>query len=261
MPANQSQDAVVSLHTDFPVARIVLNSPERRNALNTTMWRLLEQRVSEAAKDPRIKAIVICGAGGYFSAGADITEFDVISKSTEAAQTFIDSMSSALRAIETICKPTIAEIRGACVGGGCSIACACDFRFATTASKFGVTPSKLGLVYSGDDTRRLTALVGQSAAKELLYGAQIIKADVALSLGLCDRIYSEDELDNGVADFAALLASRSQYSLRSTKSIMRLVANGQASGTEAARIMLESFSNEDFKEGYRAFLEGRKPKF
>lgn len=261
MQTNQPQDAVVNLHVNRSVARIVLNSPEKRNALNTKMWRLLEQRVLEAAKDPQIKVIVISGAGGNFCAGADITEFDVIANSTEAAQTFINSMAAALRALETVAKPTIAEIRGSCVGGGCSIACACDFRFATATAKFGVTPSKLGLVYSGDDTRRLIALVGQSAAKELLYSAQTMKADAAHRLGLCDRVYDEDQLDDGVVKFAALLSSRSQYSLRSTKSIMHLVANGQAAGEEAARIMLDSFSNEDFKKGYSAFLEGRKPEF
>lgn len=245
-----------------PIGEIIINQPTKRNAISAHMWSALADAVIAAEADKAANVIVIRGAGGHFAAGADISEFEEVYKTTQSANAYTQTMLECLSLLEHCTKPTIAQIDGACVGGGCSIALACDFRFAATAAKFGVTPGKLGLIYSLADTRRLTAAVGKSGARDLLLTARLIDGAEAHKMGLCDRLFSIDDLNSGVKAFSNQIASLSQWSVRTTKQMLRLLDNSAADDDKAAmQLMLDAFSGADFKEGYQAFLAKRKPDF
>ncbi len=253
-----------SLHyrSGSPVGEIVLNQPDRRNAVSAAMWASLAGAVAEAEADKGATVIIVRGEGGHFAAGADISEFAEVYATAETARRYTETMLDGLKRLETCGKPTIARIAGSCVGGGCSIALACDFRFAGASARFGVTPGKLGLVYSLADTRRLAAAAGVSGARDLLLTARLIDADEARRMGLCDRLYSDDALEAETAGFAAQIAALSQWSIRATRKTLRMLKDGVPDdAAEAIALMLEAFEGEDFREGYKAFLEKRKADF
>lgn len=244
------------------VGEIILNQPEKRNAISAAMWTGLKEAIERAETDKDVRVLVIRGEGDHFAAGADISEFAEVYETTDKAQRYTQNMLDALKALENFAKPTIAQIKGSCVGGGCSIALACDFRFASASARFGVTPGKLGLVYSLADTRRLATAVGEGGAKDLLLTGRLIDAEEAHRMKLCDRLYNDVTLQDEVAGFASQIASVSQWSVRATKQTLRMLKSGLADDdTQAMQLMLAAFDGEDFKEGYKAFLEKRKPDF
>ena len=249
-------------HSASPVAEIILNQPAKHNAINGEMWQRLKNYVRKAEADTSVKVIVVRGEGKHFAAGADISEFEETYATPESAEAYTRVMLESLKVLEECAKPTIAMIRGSCVGGGCSIALACDFRFAGATAKFGVTPGKLGLVYSLADTRRLAQTVGVSNAKDLLFTGRLFKAGEALELSLADRLFADDQLETETRSFVEEIASTSQWSARATKRTFRMLAEGVSDeAPETMDLMLDAFGGDDFKEGYKAFLEKRKPDF
>jgi enoyl-CoA hydratase/carnithine racemase len=252
----------LSYRINGEIGEIVLNQPGKRNAISAAMWAGLHEAATAAGADPNAAVIVIRGEGGHFAAGADIDEFEKVYETAASARAYTHIMIRALAAIEALPKPTLAAIRGACVGGGCSIALACDFRFASQTAKIGVTPAKLGLVYSLADTRRLVAAVGESHAKDLLLTGRLIEADEAKAMGFANRVLKDDTLDTEVAAFCRDLADVSRWSTRATKEMLRRLKTGAADeDADAAALLAAGFTNPDFREGYRAFLEKRKPHF
>ena len=255
-------DQALIYRSGSPAAEIVLNQPTKRNAVNAQMWRALGEAVRQFEADANAKVLIVHGEGEHFAAGADISEFEETYATTESAAAYTKTMLASLAALETCAKPTVAMIRGSCVGGGCSIALACDFRFASETARFGVTPGKLGLVYSVADTRRLAQTVGASNAKDLLFTGRLVRAEEAKTMDLCNRLSEDGSLENETRSFAAEIAATSQWSARATKQTFRMLADGVADDDpRAMQLMLDAFEAEDFKEGYRAFLEKRKPDF
>ncbi len=170
--------------------------------------------------------------------------------------------TDALDQLAAFPKPTIALIRGACVGGGCGIALACDLRFAASDSRFGITPSKLGLVYPFNDTRRLVDAVGISNAKDLLYSGRLLDSEEALAMGMINRVLPDAELENSVSAYIDTLLTRSSHTARMSKHLINLIRGGLDKETEVTRqIFRDAFQGEDFREGYRAFLDKRAPVF
>lgn len=244
------------------IGRILIAQPAKRNAISASMWHDLGAAALAAECDPRARVVVVAGEGDDFAAGADISEFQDVYATPESALNYTKTMLTGLGALEAVRKPTIATIRGSCIGGGCSIALACDFRFAASAARFAVTPAKLGLVYSIDDTRRLAAATGAHNAKDLLMTGRMIAGEDARRIGLVDRLCPADALDGEVASVAAELAALSPWSLGATKAMFALLAEGARNDDPRAhRLMLDAFEGDNFKEGYRAFLEKRPPKF
>lgn len=243
-----------------PVAELVLDRPERKNALSLEMWAGIPGLVAEAAADVRVKVILLHGGrNGTFAAGADISEFGEVYGTPEAARRSGKVIAAALNALEHSEKPVIAAIEGACVGGGVSLAAACDLRMARDGAKFGVTPAKLGLVYPPGDMRRLVALVGTGAAKDLLFTGRLIAADAAQSIGLIDRVVDTGVLEAGRA-YAEEISQSSQWSVRAIKRMIRGLQDGwDEAGPEAEALFVEGFANPDFEEGVSAFLEKRRP--
>jgi enoyl-CoA hydratase len=251
------------LERDGDIAWLVLDRPEKRNAINLAMWEAIPGLLEEVEEDPAIKVLVLRGGDGRtFSAGADISEFETLRSTEEGARSYNASTEAAEHALQGLSKPTIAMVQGPCIGGGCGIATNCDLRFSDETARFGITPAKLGLVYSLPATKALVDLVGPSQAKYILFSGRQIPAARAREIGLVDEVYPSDELEQVVTDLARSIASRAQFSVRSTKRITRLIMDGAAEDTdESKHLRLTSFSSEDYREGVRAFLEKRDPHF
>ncbi|MGW2046150.1 enoyl-CoA hydratase/isomerase family protein [Streptomyces sp. NPDC001858] len=231
------------------VATVVLHHPAKRNAMTAAMWAALPPLLDALAADPEVRALVLTGAGGTFCAGADIS---TLQGSPEEAQELSVRAEEALAAFP---KPTLAAVRGHCVGGGAQLAAACDLRFAEEGALFGVTPAKLGIVYASSATRRLVSLVGPAAAKYLLFSGELIDAERALRTGLVDEVLPADELDERVAEFTRVLASRSQL----TQAAAKEFANGRTD--RDAHWHAQARAADDTAEGVAAFLERREPRF
>jgi enoyl-CoA hydratase len=251
------------LEKNGPVATMVINRPEKRNPISFSMWQALPALVADAENDDAIRVLVLRGAGeAAFSAGADISEFDKYRADSEGARLYNEATHLGERALAGFSKPSIAMVRGFCIGGGCELALACDFRFSDTSGRFGITPARLGIVYSLTATKQLVDLVGPAMAKYILFSGQHITAERALEVGLIDELLAPEELSARTREFAELLASRSQHSIRSMKEIIGRITAGQTDDDEETIAMRnDSFDTADYKEGVRAFLEKRPPRF
>ncbi|MFE1251481.1 enoyl-CoA hydratase/isomerase family protein [Streptomyces sp. NPDC058741] len=231
------------------VATVVIRNPEKRNAMTAAMWRALPPLLHRAADDPAVRALVLTGTGGTFCAGADIS---TLRGSPEEAQSLAVRAEEALAAFP---KPSLAAIRGHCVGGGAQLAAACDLRFAGEGTLFGVTPAKLGIVYPASSTRRLVSLVGPAGAKYLLFSGELIDAGRALRTGLVDEVLPEGDLGKRVAEFTRILVSRSQLTQAAAKEFADGRTDRDAYWAGQAR------GSGDTAEGVAAFLERRRPEF
>lgn len=255
--------ASIRLDVAAPLSEIVLNKPAKRNALSVDMWSAIPALVTQAVNDPETKVLLIHGGdAGAFAAGADISEFEETYATKQSAKAAGDAIAAALNALENCPKPTIAAIEGACVGGGVSLAMACDLRVASARSKFGVTPGKLGLVYPAGDTRRLLQAIGPGATKDILFTGRIFLAPEAKEMTLIDRLVDDGQALEAARAFASEISAISQWSTRATKEMIKGLQSGWLdTSSDAADLFLDGFSNEDFQDGYRAFLEKRAPNF
>ena len=244
-------------------AELVFNRPDKRNSLTEAMWRAVPELLADAASDKAVRLLVVRGAGGHFASGADITEFEQIYATPDRAAAFAQTIEDANEAIARFPRPVIAAIEGACVGGGCGLALACDLRFAAEGARFGVTPAKLGLVYPVGETRRLIDAVGVSAAKDLLFTARLFGHEEARTLGLIDRTApTRAGLDAMLDAYEAALLKLSPASARMTKQMVDLALAGDGRETDESRALFTSaFEGRDFNEGYSAFLAKRPPNF
>ncbi|MER5946653.1 enoyl-CoA hydratase/isomerase family protein [Streptomyces sp. NPDC001904] len=231
------------------VATVVIDHPARRNAMTDTMWAALPPLLDSLAADPAVRVLVLTGAEDTFCAGADIS---TLGGDAGAAQELAVAAEEALAAFP---KPTVAAVRGFCVGGGCQLAAACDLRFAARGARFGVTPAKLGIVYPASSTRRLASLVGPATAKYLLFSGELIGTERALRTGLVDEVLPEDGLDQRVAEFTRVLVDRSQLTQAAAKEFTAGRGDRDAYWAEQAR------DSGDTAEGVAAFLERRAPRF
>lgn len=244
------------------IYEFVISQPARRNAVNAQMWADMPKVLNEAQNSSGIKVLIVRGDGDHFASGADISEFETLYATRETSGKISEDIAAGFASLAQFPLPTIAMIRGACVGGGCGLALCCDIRFADNTSKFAITPAKLGLVYPFADVQRLIETVGIPNAKDILLSARLIKAERAEKMGLINKLFKPDELEEGVVNYANGLAALSTQSAIITKKMFAAYQNGQSG--ETAKTMdwfLDGFVSDDFDEGYRAFLEKRKPDF
>lgn len=231
------------------VATVVIRHPAKRNAMTAAMWGSLPPLLETLAADPEVRALVLTGAGGTFCAGADIS---TLRDSPLEAQRLAVAAEEALAAFP---KPTLAAVRGHCVGGGAQLAAACDLRFAEEGARFGVTPARLGIVYPASATRRLVSLVGPATAKYLLFSGELIDTGRALRTGLVDEVLPGGALDERVAEFTRILTSRSQLTQAAAKEFANGRTDRDPHWAERAR------ESGDTAEGVAAFLGRRDPRF
>ncbi|WP_413802246.1 enoyl-CoA hydratase/isomerase family protein [Streptomyces iranensis] len=233
------------------IATVVIRHPVKRNAMTPGMWRALPPLLARLAADPAVRALVLTGDGDTFCAGADIGSLSA---------TYEETAGIALPAEDALAafpKPTLAAVRGYCVGGGCQLAAACDLRFAEEGAQFGITPAKLGIVYAPSSTRRLVELVGPATAKFLLFSGELIDTERALRTGLVDEVLPAGGLDKRVAEFTRVLVSRSQL----TQAAVKEFAAGPVEPDRVAYWQEQAGDSEEAAEGIAAFFERRPPRF
>ncbi|MQA09552.1 MAG: enoyl-CoA hydratase [Pseudonocardiaceae bacterium] len=252
----------LELVRDGDIARLVFTRPEKKNAISYEMWSAIPSVVSDVESDPSVKVLVLSGEGTDFSAGADIGEFQTLRSSADGAAAYDKAVDGTVRALAAMRKPSIALIKGNCIGGGCEISVACDFRFAADDARFGITPSKLGIVYDFESTRQLVSLVGQAHARHFLLSGQLIDAARAREIGLVQDVFPAESVTEKTLEFAATLCSRSQFAVRGINHVIQKIVGGQQdTDEEIEQIRSEAIRGEDYAEGVAAFLERRQPNF
>ncbi len=249
------------LTIDAGIARLLIDRPAKRNAMDQAMWEAFPALVSAAMADPAVRLLIVQSARpGAFCAGADIQEF----ASGASDPAWRARNQAAIRATQLTlaraAKPTLAMIDGDAVGGGCGIALACDLRIASPKARLGITPAKLGLVYPLHDTRLLVDLVGPAQARRLLYSGMLVDAAEALRIGLVQQV--ADDVEAAVADFAAAITAASPASQRASKAIVQRIIEGAHDDDAASAAGFDAaFTGADFAEGVSAFLAKRPPVF
>ncbi len=246
------------LSTDGAVATLTIDRPGKRNAMSFEMWSAIPPLVAEVAEDEEVRALVIRGTD-HFSAGADISEFATLRADAAGAERYGAAVHAGEQAIHRLGKPTIAAIRGVCVGGGCEIALACDLRVAAPDARFGITPAKLGIVYSFTSTKQLVDAVGPAWAKQILFTADILDAATALRIGLVNEL--ADDPVRRATELATTIASRARVSVLGAKTIVGRITDARHEDDEVRALYTESVQSADYAEGVAAFLQKRPPRF
>ena len=243
------------------VAVLTINRPDKLNALNSKVHLEGVQILDELKSDSEIRVLVIRGAGEKaFVAGADISEF---ADTTPVEQRDVMNSRSLFTVLETFPKPVIAMINGFCLGGGNELAMACDLRVASDKSRFGQPEINLGIICGGGGTQRLTRLIGESKAMEIILTGDMIDAQTALNYGLVNYIYSAEELEARTMELAGKIAEKSPIALQMSKEAVKFASRSNLDEGLRREIDLFAicFSTEDKREGVSAFLEKRKPIF
>jgi enoyl-CoA hydratase/carnithine racemase len=242
-------------------AVVSLNRPEVRNAMTLKMWRDLSAIFSGLADDVDVRAVVLTSSGVDFCVGADVSEFDRIRENWEQSAAYEVSVDACSAAIENLAKPVIAAISGYCLGGGCHLALACDFRLADDTAKLGIPSAKLSIVYGVKSVQRLLAIAGIANAKRMLYSGERYEAARARSMGLVDEIC--DDAAAAAVEYAQRLAGNAPLSIAGAKFMLNGLAMGDGGlDIAAAQRMIDAAADsEDFREGRLAFAEKRAPRF
>jgi enoyl-CoA hydratase len=247
---------------DGPVGRLVLDNPERRNAIGAEMWRAIPGAIAEFNADAAIRCIVIRGEGTQaFAAGADISEFEKNRSSEGDVKEYEAATGAAHHAIESVSKPVIALIHGFCVGGGLAVALSCDLRYADASSRYAIPAARLGLGYGVHGTGRLVATVGQANAREIMFSARRYDAAEALAMGLVNRVLPDAELDAYVQKTVMELAANAPLTLAASKAVINALAEPHGDFSAAEATVARCMTSDDYIEGRRAFMEKRAPAF
>ena len=254
----------VGVRLDATTLHIVFNHPERYNALSVDMWGALPPLLEQAASDDRVRLVVFTGAGDKaFVSGADISQFEDLRAARDAVAKYESLAETALMAIQQCPVPTLACVRGFCVGGGVNVAVACDLRIASDDSVFFVPAARLGLGYRHSAMKNLVQLIGPGAAKDLFFTARRVSAAEALTLGLVNRIAPRTGLDALLDEYVTALADNAPLTIRAAKFVVSEVLKAPSElDLEQCRTLIRScFESDDYAEGRRAFMEKRKPVF
>jgi enoyl-CoA hydratase len=243
------------------VALLTLDRPDALNALSRALLHELETRVAELAPDPGVRAVVLTGAGRAFAAGADIEEMRGMTP--PEAESFSRLGHRVFGALEALPVPTIAAVNGYALGGGCELACACDWIYASAKARFGQPEVNLGIIPGFGGTSRLARRVGLARAKEMVLGAAPLSAEDALRVGLANRVFPPEELLDGALSVGETIAAKGPLAVAAAKRVMQ---EGQDVDPRVAHTLEQHafglvFSTEDRAEGMSAFLEKRDPKF
>jgi len=246
-----------------PVGWMIFNNPARRNAVSLDMWEAVPRILRRFEQDPAIRVIALAGAGGRaFVSGADISQFEQQRSNAEQVAHYEEVAGLASDAIKGAAKPTVAVIRGWCIGGGLGIAAGCDLRFATEGSKFGVPAGRLGLGYAHKGVQTLMNIVGPAYTKEIFFTARHFTAAEAQAMGFVNRVAPDAEFDGFVGDQLATIAANAPMTLKALKGTVRELLRGSDADLGLCKQMVaECFASEDYKEGRRAFMEKRQPVF
>ncbi|MDH3231340.1 MAG: enoyl-CoA hydratase [Alphaproteobacteria bacterium] len=257
--------------TDKMIARkagalghVIFNNPEKHNAVSLDMWDAAAAILADFEADDAVRVVVLSGAGGKsFVSGADISKFEKERGSEDAVRHYNSRTRAVYDRIHAFPKPTIAMINGYCIGGGLNLAVTSDLRFCSGKSKFAMPAARLALGYPYPAIKRLIDVVGQGAAKDLMYSARRIDAAEALRVGLVQQVLDEAELEGFVDEYAGRIAANAPMTVRTMKFIAgQVFRNPEDRDLDLCdQRVAECFASEDYKEGSRAFMEKRDPQF
>jgi enoyl-CoA hydratase len=249
---------------DNGVGWMILNNPERHNAISLEMWDAALEIMADFQADPAVRVMVITGAGGKaFASGADISKFKDERQEAQAVEHYQATTQKAYAAIQAMPIPTIAMIRGYCIGGGTAVAVCCDIRICTENAKFGIPAAKLGLGYGLQRAIPLVDLVGPAYAKEMFFSGRHFDAREAQNMGLVNRVVADDKLESTVDELARAIAENAPLTVRCAKLVVgeALKDSQQRDVAATERAVQACFNSNDYKEGQAAFMEKRKPRF
>jgi len=246
------------------VGYLIFNNPERHNAVSLEMWEAASGFLADFAADKAIRVVVLTGTGGKaFVSGADISKFESERASKDAVERYNVAVDKANTAVYEFPKPTIAMIRGYCIGGGVGLALCCDLRICSDNSKFGVPAAKLGLGYGFTGIKKLVDVVGLSFAKEIFFTARQFTAPEALQMGLVNRVLPEAELESYVKNYADTISGNAPLTVNAVKFIVGEAVKPESKRNmqKCAELVAQCFASSDYIEGRKAFMEKRKPAF
>ena len=249
---------------DGAIGWMIFNNPERRNAVSTDMWQAIPGVLEAFEADPEIRVVVFTGAGDKaFVSGADISQFEDVRANREANEVYSARSASANRAMVRLSKPSIAMIKGFCIGGGMAVALTCDLRVCSDNSRFAIPAARLGLGYGYDGLKALADVVGPSFAKEILFTARQFSAEEALRMGLVNRVLPTVELAAFVQSYCVMIAENAPLTIAAVKGIVTEITKPDAEIDRAhcVDLVARCFDSADYVEGRRAFMEKRRPVF
>ena len=246
------------------VGWIVFDQPGKKNAISNAMWRGIAPAMARFDADPEVRCVAFRGAGSEaFAAGADISEFETVRSQGAAVAAYDGLLDQVLHAIQDSRKPSVAMIHGFCIGGGLEVALACDLRYCGASAQLGIPAAKLGLAYNVEGHKRLLETVGHAFAREIMFLGRRYSAHEALHMGLVHKVLPDQELETFTQDVLKTLAENAPLAIANSKTIIEEYV--KSAGTpDAARMrsaMERCAGSEDYKEGRRAFMEKRKPRF
>jgi enoyl-CoA hydratase len=247
-----------------PVGYVIFNNPARHNAVSLDMWEAAGHILDDFAKDDQVRVVVLTGAGSKaFISGADISRFEDERANAAAVTKYNDTVARTFAAIDEFPKPTIAMIRGYCVGGGLGFAVACDMRIASETARFALPAAKLGLGYEFAGLQRFVDLVGPAFTKEIFFTARQFDAAEALGMGLVNRVLADGELEAFVKGYADTIAGNAPLTVHATKFIVGEIRKdgGERDLARCDALVAKCFASRDYVEGRTAFMEKRKPRF
>lgn len=261
-----TDENVVLVERDGDIATVVLNRPEKLNALNKAMWRRFGDVMAELDSDQDVRCVVLRGAGDKaMGPGADIAEFETERSNSQKAAEYGALMHRSMHAIRDCRHPVIALIKGLCVGGTLELALMCDIRICGEGSRFGVPINRLGLVMAHPEVEALVGLVGRSVALEILFEARVFDAAEAKDKGLINRVVPDDQVEAEAYAAARRIADGAPLVNRWHKKFAdRVLAGAHSAAPLTAAELAEGyacFDTEDYNTGYQAFLAKKKPKF
>jgi len=263
-PEKSFADGKILQSLSAGIGIITFNNPEKRNAMSLDMWEGLGQSLVELRDDPDVRVVILTGAGDKaFVSGADISQFEKTRHNAEASEEYSKRSAAQRALLADYPKPTIACIRGFCLGGGMQVAMLADIRFAAENSQFGIPAAKLGIAYGYDGLRNLVSLVGPSWARLIMYTGMRIGSAEAQRIGLVDRVLPDAELWDAALEIARNISGNAPLAIKAAKlTIAQVLKDHDARDFDAIKdIGTACMDSEDFREGRRAFMEKRKPVF
>ena len=241
---------------------LIFNSPARRNAVSVGMWESIPRVLEAFAADAQIRVVVLAGAGDKaFVSGADISQFESQRAGPEAVQRYEELAEGAQLKLQTCDKPTVAMVRGYCLGAGLNIANVCDLSIAGDDARFGIPAARMGLGYRATSMKNLVDVVGVARAKEIMLTARQFSAAEAKDMGLVHRVVPSAELEKATREYCEVIAANAPLTMRAAKRIIREVSAAQYDAARCRSWVKECFDSADYAEGRRAFMEKRKPVF
>ncbi|MGB5185422.1 MAG: enoyl-CoA hydratase [Xanthobacteraceae bacterium] len=246
------------------VGILTFNNPERHNAVSLDMWEATKRILDGFAADDDVRVVVLTGAGGKaFVSGADISKFASERATLEASRAYNVKSDAAYSSVADFPKPTIAMIKGYCIGGGVGLAVCCDLRICSDNSRFAVPAAKLGLGYGYSGLKRLVDIVGASFAKEIFYTARQFDAEEAHAMGLVNRVVPAGELEAYVKSITDMICANAPLTIKAVKFTVGEMLKDESKRNLARSVELveQCFASRDYTEGRTAFMEKRKPVF